>query len=31
MLAAAGRMSGDAAQLEAMFRSPVAPFLSIWF
>ena len=31
MLAAAGRMSGNAAQLEAMFRSPVAPFLSIWF
>ena len=31
MLAAAGRLSGDAAQLEALFRSPVAPFLSIWF
>jgi predicted acetyltransferase len=31
MLAAAGRMTGDVAQLEAMFRSPVAPFLSIWF
>lgn len=31
MLAAAGRMSGKAAELEAMFRSPVAPFLSIWF
>jgi len=31
MLAAAGRMSGDVATLEAMFRSPVAPWLSIWF
>lgn len=31
MLAAAGLMHGDAAQLEEMFRSPVAPFLSIWF
>jgi predicted acetyltransferase len=31
MLTAAGRMSGTAAELEAMFRSPVAPFLSIWF
>lgn len=31
MLAAAGRISGKAAELEATFRSPVAPFLSIWF
>ncbi|MDX6232701.1 MAG: hypothetical protein QOH68_1697 [Nocardioidaceae bacterium] len=31
MLAAAGRMRGDTAELETMFRSPVAPFLSIWF
>ena len=31
MLAAAGRMRGNVAQLETMFRSPVAPFLSIWF
>jgi predicted acetyltransferase len=31
MLASAGRMSGNVAQLETMFRSPVAPFLSIWF
>ncbi len=31
MLAASGRMSGSVAQLEVMFRSPVAPFLSIWF
>ena len=30
-LVAAGRMSGKAAELEAIFRSPVAPFLSIWF
>ena len=31
MLAAAGRMNGKAAELDAMFRSPIAPFLSIWF
>lgn len=31
VLAAAGRMRGNVAQLETMFRSPVAPFLSIWF
>lgn len=31
MLAAAGRVSGRTAELEAMFRSPVAPFLSIWY
>ncbi|KAA1400141.1 GNAT family N-acetyltransferase [Aeromicrobium ginsengisoli] len=31
MLHAAGRVRGDAARLEAMFRSPVAPFLSHWF
>lgn len=31
LLEAAGRVQGDAARLEAMFRSPVAPFLSIWF
>lgn len=31
MLAAAGRLDGKAAELEAMFRSPIAPFLSIWF
>jgi predicted acetyltransferase len=31
MLSAAGQLSGRAAELEAMFRSPVAPFLSIWF
>lgn len=31
VLAAAGRLDGKAAELEAMFRSPVAPWLSIWF
>ncbi|MEV7395729.1 GNAT family N-acetyltransferase [Aeromicrobium sp. NPDC092404] len=31
VLAAAGRITGSAAELEQMFRSPVAPFLSIWF
>lgn len=31
VLAQAGRVTGDATTLEAMFRSPVAPWLSIWF
>ncbi|MEJ7634063.1 GNAT family N-acetyltransferase [Aeromicrobium sp.] len=30
-LTAAGRLTGDATRLEAMFRSPVAAWLSIWF
>ncbi|MET0931771.1 MAG: GNAT family N-acetyltransferase [Aeromicrobium sp.] len=30
-LAAAGTLQGDAERLDAMFRSPVEPFLSIWF
>lgn len=30
-LAAAGQLSGDAPRLDHMFRSPVEPFLSIWF
>lgn len=30
-LAAAGRLTGDAARLDAMFASPVAPWCSIWF
>ena len=31
MLASAGRITGDAERLDAMFRSDVAPWLSIWF
>jgi len=31
VLQSAGRVHGDAGTLDAMFRSPVAPFLSIWF
>ena len=30
-LAAAGTVRGDAERLDGMFRSPVEPFLSIWF
>lgn len=30
-LAAAGSLTGDAARLDGMFRSPVEPYLSIWF
>lgn len=30
-LSAAGIVHGDAARLDAMFHSPVAPYLSIWF
>jgi predicted acetyltransferase len=30
-LAAAGELTGDTARLAAVFRSPVAPYLSIWF
>ncbi|MCW2831181.1 MAG: family N-acetyltransferase [Aeromicrobium sp.] len=30
-LVAAGRLSGDASRLDAMFSSAVAPYLSIWF
>jgi predicted acetyltransferase len=30
-LAAAGTVQGDAERLDEMFRSPVEPFLSIWF
>ncbi|MET1037491.1 MAG: GNAT family N-acetyltransferase [Aeromicrobium sp.] len=30
-LGAAGTVTGDAARLDEMFRSPVEPFLSIWF
>lgn len=30
-LAAAGSVHGDAARLDEMFRSPVEPYLSIWF
>lgn len=30
-LVAAGSLQGDATRIDAMFRSPVAPFLSIWF
>ncbi len=30
-LAAAGLLSGDAGRVDAMFRSPAAPYLSIWF
>ncbi|KRC66544.1 hypothetical protein ASE12_18270 [Aeromicrobium sp. Root236] len=31
VLQSAGRLHGDAGKLETLFRSPVAPFLSIWF
>ena len=30
-LAAAGMVRGDAARIDTMFHSPVAPYLSIWF
>lgn len=30
-LAAAGSVTGDTARLDGMFRSPVEPYLSIWF
>jgi predicted acetyltransferase len=30
-LIAAGSLQGDATRIDAMFHSPVAPFLSIWF
>jgi hypothetical protein len=30
-LAAAGTVQGDAEGLDAMFRSSVEPYLSIWF
>ncbi|AXT85647.1 GNAT family N-acetyltransferase [Aeromicrobium sp. A1-2] len=31
VLEAAGALTGDVARLDAMFRSPVAPYTSIWF
>lgn len=31
LLARAGRLTGDAGAVDALFRSPVAPWLSIWF
>lgn len=30
-LAAAGRLTGDPARIDELFRSPVEPYLSIWF